>query len=44
MSKPMTAQNNGEFCKIVGCLYEGFDPKGYTSLSLKAELSLEKWC
>ena len=33
----MTQQNSGEFYKLTGYNYERFDPKGYTSLSLKAE-------
>lgn len=33
----MVQQNDGEFYKLTGYDYERFDPKGYTSLSLKAD-------
>jgi hypothetical protein len=33
----MAQQYGGEFYKLAGYAYERFDPKGYTSLSLKAE-------
>jgi hypothetical protein len=33
----MVQQNGGEFYNLTGYAYQGFDPKGYTNLSLKAE-------
>lgn len=33
----MAQQYDGQFYKLAGYAYERFDPKGYTSLSLKAE-------
>jgi hypothetical protein len=33
----MAQQNEGEFYRLTEYGYEGFDPKGYTNLSLKAE-------
>jgi hypothetical protein len=33
----MAQQYGGEFYRLAGYAYERFDPKGYTSLSLKAE-------
>jgi len=33
----MVQQNDGEFYKLTDYGYDGFDPKGYTNLSLKAD-------